>query len=292
MTRHARISAVVGLLLVTAGSAPARAACGDSGVSLQILGSGGPFGGGRASAGYIVWIDGVSRIMVDAGGGTFVRFHQAGATLPDLRLLALSHLHPDHASDIPALLWPRGGDLRVSGPSGSPAFPSMDDFLGGLVGPDGVFRVLSARVTLETVTVDVAASAPTDVLTEGRVRVRGLGVPHGSVPTVGYRVDVGDASVAFSSDQNGSNPAFTDFVRGVDVLVVHFAGSEASSGSATDLHARPSVWGQMAADADVGTLVLSHLSANQDLPENVAHLRSRYGGPLTIASDLLCVPVQ
>ncbi len=292
MRTAARFSILLGLLLVTSGLGPAWAACGGSGVALQVLGSGGPFGAGRASAGYIVWVDGASRIMVDAGGGTFVRFHQAGATLTDLQLLALSHFHPDHASDVPALLWPRGGSLRVAGPSGSAGFPSVADFLGGLFGPGGVFRVLGARVMLDTLTVNVADSEPTDVLRAGGVRVRGLGVPHGSVPAVGYRVDVGDASVAFSSDQNGSNPAFTDFVRDVDVLVVHFAGSEASAGAATDLHARPSVWGQMAADAGVGTLVLSHLSVNQNLEENVAHLRSTYGGPLTIASDLLCVMVE
>ena len=286
------VAVLIGLLFFTTGAASAWAACGDSGVSLQVLGSGGPFGAGRASAGYLVWVDGVSRVMVDAGGGTFVRFHQAGATLADLDLLALSHFHPDHASDLPALLWPRGADLLVAGPSGSPGFPSLDDFLGGLFGPDGVFRILNGRVTLDAVTVDVGADAPTAVLTEGQVRVRGLGVPHGSVPAVGYRVDVGDASLAFSSDQNGSNPAFTDFVRGVDVLVVHFAGSEASGGTATDLHAKPSVWGQMATDAGVGRLVLSHVSANQDLDQNLGHLRERYRGPLTIASDLLCVAVE
>ena len=270
----------------------AWAACGDSGVSVQVLGSGGPFGAGRASAGYIVWIDGVSRIMVDAGGGTFARFHESGARVPDLDLLALSHFHPDYASEVPALLWPRGGDLRVAGPSGSDGFPSVDDFLDGLVGPDGVFRILSSRVTLDTATVDVAASEPMEVLRDGRVRVRGLSVPHGTVPAVGYRVDVGDASVAFSSDQNGTDPAFTDFVRDVDVLVVHFAGSEESAGTPSDLHAKPSVWGQMASDAGVGTLLLSHLSANRDLDANIGHLRSRYRGPITVAEDLLCVTVE
>ncbi len=292
MRAAARVAILTGLLFVTAAVGPAWAACGDAGVSLQVLGSGGPFGAGRASAGYLVWVDGVSRVMVDAGGGTFVRFHQAGATLADLDLLALSHFHPDHASDVPALLLPRGGELMVAGPSGSQGFPSVDDFLGGLFGPDGVFRILNSRVALASMTVDVSAAEPTDVLTEGQLRVGGLGVPHGNVPAVAYRVDVGDASLAFSSDQNGSNPGFTDFVRGVDVLVVHFAGSEASAGAATDLHAKPSVWGQMATDAGVGRLVLSHVSENQDLDENLGHLRSRYRGPLTIASDLLCLAVE
>ena len=40
----------------------------------------------------------VARIMVDAGGGTFARFHEAGARVDDLELLALSHFHPDHSS--------------------------------------------------------------------------------------------------------------------------------------------------------------------------------------------------
>ncbi len=300
-----RVAVLSGLVCVSMGVGAVWAACGDSGVSVQVLGSGGPFGAGRASAGYIVWVDGVSRIMVDAGGGTFARFHQAGATLADLQLLALSHFHPDHASDVPALFWPRGGDLLVAGPSGSAEFPAVDAFLGGLFGPGGVFRVLGDRLTLDTVTVDVAVSESMDVLMEGRLRVRGRGVPHGAVPTVGYRVDVGDVSVAFSSDQNGTDPAFTDFVRDVDVLVVHFAGSEgavvapndfddtpALRGATRELHAKPSVWGQMASDAGVGTLVLSHLSANQDLDANMEHLRSRYRGPLTVASDLLCVPAQ
>ena len=271
-------------------------ACKDQILSVQVLGSGGPYGDGRASAGYIVWIDGISRIMVDAGGGTFARFHESGARLADLSLLALSHFHPDHASEVPALLWPRGGTIRVAGPSGNNRFPSVDDFLDGLVGPEGVFRILSPRVTLDTVTVNVSASEPRDILTEGKVRVRGLGVPHGTVPTVGYRIDVADASIAFSSDQNGTNPAFADFVRDVDVLVVHFAGSENSTAAdrtaTSDLHAKPSVWGQMASDAGVGTVVLSHLSANQDLDTNILHLRSRYRGPITVAEDLLCVSVE
>jgi hypothetical protein len=35
-----------------------------------------------------------------------------------------------------------------------------------------------------------------------------------------------------------------------------------------------------------------HLFANQNLEENMAYLRSRYGGSLRIASDLLYVTVE
>ena len=296
-----RLLAILGALLLVPAPAVAQVACEDGPVVLQVLGSGGPFGVGRASAGYLIWIDGFARIMVDAGGGTFTRFHEAGARVADLELLVLSHFHPDHSSEVPALLWVQPTDMTVSGPSGNEGYPSVGEYVTGLFGPEGVFRAVTHGEELRTVTVDVTGREPTDVFANGSISVRGLGVPHGIVPAVGYRIDVDDVSIAFSSDQNGSNPAFVEFASGVDVLVVHVAVPETQKGFGADLHARPSVWGQMATDAKVGMLVLSHLSsvaprnAKGDLPgfsEKLAHVRTRYEGPLVIAEDLMCIPVE
>ena len=278
----------------------AQAVCNDAPISLQVLGSGGPFGNGRASAGYLVWIDGSARIMVDAGGGTFTRFHEASARVDDLELLALSHLHPDHSAEVPALLWIKPTDMLVSGPTGSGDYPSIEQYVSGLFGPAGVFRSVTNGEGMRTLTIDVDRSTPTEVFANNNFQVHGIGVPHGVVPAVGYRVDVGDASIAFSSDQNASDPAFAEFARGVDVLVIHFAIPESQTGFGADLHARPSAWGKLATDADIGTLVLSHLSGiapkNADgsvagLDEKLEHLRTRYDGPVIVAEDLLCVPI-
>jgi ribonuclease BN (tRNA processing enzyme) len=59
----------------------------------------------RASTSYLLWIDAQAKILVDMGGGAFLRFGQAQAKFSDLSLIAISHLHPDHVSDLPALLW-------------------------------------------------------------------------------------------------------------------------------------------------------------------------------------------
>ncbi len=89
-------------------------------------------------------------------------------------------------------------------------------------------------------------------------------------------------------------------------MVVHLAVPETASGFGPALHAKPSVWGQMATDAGVGTLVLSHLSriaprrpqnagGGGDLPgfsERLSHVRSRYRGPIVIAEDLMCIPIE
>ena len=267
----------------------------ESRVQLQVLGSGGPRASlGRASAAYLVWIDGVGRILVDAGGGTKDPFHATGASFDDIDLVALSHLHPDHSAELPALLWPDGGSTRIAGPSAGDVFPSIDQWLDSLFGTGGAFEILAPRMELETVTVDVTAGEAVEVYRDGDVLVRGLGVPHGNVPTIGYRLDVGDASIAFASDQNGSNPAFAEFAEGVDVLVVHFGGPENSTGMIAALHAKPSVWGQMGAAADAGRVLVSHLNipSQQELETRLGFLRQNYHGPVTVAEDLMCLDVQ
>jgi ribonuclease BN (tRNA processing enzyme) len=271
------------------------AACLDRGVQVQILGSGGPGpSAGRASSGYVVWIDGVGRIMVDAGSGTKDQFHTAGASLEDIELLALSHFHPDHSAELPAILWPARSQGRLSGPTGADGFPSVSDFLERLFGQNGAFPVFADRVQFDVLTVDTAGRDVVEVWKADDVVVRGIGVPHANVPTIGYRIDVGDASIAFSSDQNGSDPSFIEFIQDVDVLVIHMTVGEDASGFGAQLHAKPSVWGQLATQGEVGRIVVSHISAPspQVLQARLDVLRDNYSGPVTVGEDLLCVAVN
>jgi len=74
-------------------------------VTLQVLGSSSPeMGDKRASSGYIVWVDGKSRVLIDFGGGASLRFEESGAKIQELDVILLTHLHIDHTADIPALL--------------------------------------------------------------------------------------------------------------------------------------------------------------------------------------------
>src|SRR5210317_411490 len=77
----------------------------SEGLSLQILGSGGPIADdGRASTSYLIWIDGKSRLMIDSGGGSFLRFAQATGNFESLDHIGISHFHTDHSTDLVALL--------------------------------------------------------------------------------------------------------------------------------------------------------------------------------------------
>jgi ribonuclease BN (tRNA processing enzyme) len=274
--------------------------CQASGVAVQILGSGGPrMSRDRASASYLVWIDGRSKILVDVGGGAFLRFGQAEARIEDLSLIAISHLHPDHVSDLPALLWGdmlRKAPLAIAGPSGNDAVPSFPTFLSHLFDQkQGAFRVLAGTlggsagrgIPLEVTVVDVTKGDASTVLGEGDVAVSAIGIPHGNIPALAYRVRTPKATIVFSTDQTGTNPRFVDFARGADALVMHLA---IAAGAASPLHASPAVVGRVARDAQVGRLLLSHIG-QFDLGAAVAEVKESYTGPLIVGADLQCTPV-
>ncbi|MDH3757049.1 MAG: MBL fold metallo-hydrolase [Gammaproteobacteria bacterium] len=287
-------------------AAPAQQCPPADGVALQVLGSGGPIADdGRASTGYIVWVDGRSRVLVDAGGGTFLRFGEAGASFVDLEFVGLSHFHTDHSADFPALLKSgnfsgREEPLPVAGPGPGGPFPGLGAWLDSMLADgSGAYGYLSGYLDgsgrlVKLVQQEVASDSekPVRVL-DGDITIDALPVPHAIVPALGYRVTTGDVSIVFASDQNGSSDAFIDFAKDATVLVMHLPIPEAATGAAIKLHARPSDVARVAKAAGAGTLVLSHFMARslQNLDANVDIVRTGFGGEVVVASDLACMVV-
>lgn len=66
-----------------------------------VLGSGGPdLRDKRASASSLVWQDGKSLLLIDAGGGSAFRFGESGARMSQLEAILFTHFHADHSSDL------------------------------------------------------------------------------------------------------------------------------------------------------------------------------------------------
>jgi ribonuclease BN (tRNA processing enzyme) len=286
--------------------------CGAGPVAVQILGSGGPrLNPSRASSSYLLWLDGQARILVDMGGGAHQRFGQSQAKLEDLWMVGISHLHPDHVSDLPAFLWlsheVRKEPLIIFGPSGNDAAPDFSTFLGRLFDektgafpvlgstlgtPQGsvrldIGRVVAGGVHLDVGMVDAAKADPSMVFHREQTTVTAQGIPHGNMPTLAYRVQTGNVSVVFSSDQNGTDPKFVEFARGANVLIMHLA---IAPDAVNPLHATPAVVGRIAQEAGVGRLIVSHFGLF-DLDAAIADLRKFYGGPLIVGADMQCTPV-
>jgi ribonuclease BN (tRNA processing enzyme) len=263
----------------------------------------------------LVWIDGKSKLLIDAGGGTFVRFGEAGGRLVDLDIALISHFHADHVSDLPAFLWGAFLSGRVDrkltfiGPTGNDNYPDIHTFLRSFVAEDkGLFPQLS-KFPLEVISADAMGTEVSTVFQDRDLEIQALGVPHANLPTLAFKIILGERSVVFGSDQNGQNPVFRQFIRNVDLLIMHLSISETpglAAGEAIsllDLHAPPSLIGQIAASGNANTLVLSHLMgldknnsrsryfSLNNLQSNLEHVRREYNGIVIQAEDLLCIPI-
>ena len=170
------------LLLSGMSSAALAQSCSGSPVAVEVLGSGAPgLLKDRANTSYLLWVGNQAKILVDAGGGAYVRFGQSGAKFTDLSMILVSHLHPDHASDLPGILWSgrqqRNDTLPIVGPSGNDAAPSFTTFLNRQFDPKtGSFQVLGSLYTgpgmkLDASVVDVTKQEPTTVYDRDGIKV-------------------------------------------------------------------------------------------------------------------------
>jgi ribonuclease BN (tRNA processing enzyme) len=275
-------------------------------VWLQVLGSGGPeLTDQRASSGYLVWQDGRARILVDMGPGSMLRYEQSGARIEDLDVILLTHLHVDHSADLPALIkaaffTERTRDLPVYGPTGNALMPDTAAFVQSLFAdPAGAYRYLAGYLTGDEAfrllphNVSATGTAVQTVVEGQGFKITATPVHHGPVPALAWRVDIAGRSLAFSGDMNGDNHTLPKLAEGVDVLVAHHAIPQDATGVARNLHMPPSVIGEIAAEAKVTQLVLSHRMQRTlgREAESQREIRKRYAGPLVFAEDGQCFRV-
>lgn len=300
------------LLMAAAPAVSSAAVCTGKGIELQVLGSGGPeLVDARASSGYLVWVDGKAKIMVDAGGGTALRFRQAGAKMADLDMILLTHLHTDHAADLPALIKSgifeeRKRALPIYGPPGNEVMPSTVEFLEDLFDKKrGTYRYLKEMVSLDDQR-GAYRLEPHDtvlgeheiktVLESGPFRIIGSPMIHHKIPAVGWRIEVGGKTIVFSGDTNGDNGNLEILAKDADIFIAHNAVEEGTHFGPRSLHMPPSVIGRIAADAKVKSLVLSHFLLGYHTldkqSESQKEIAKKYSGPMAFAKDLDCFPVK
>lgn len=322
VSRHP-IRPVVAALLLTAASGTTmgvttrtaesstdrHAGCGASGVALQVLGSGGPeLQDRRASTSYLLWRAGIPRVLVDSGGGSALRFGESGATMSDLDVILLSHLHVDHTADLTALVKSsffeeRHRPLPLFGPAGNANFPATRQFIQAQFGsPNGAYHYLSDFVTpgaadsylLESHNVAPDAHEVREIYDTGGIHIFAARVVHGGVPALAYRVEMDNVSVAFSGDTDGNNGNLEKIASNASLFVAHNAVPEGATGAERSLHMPPSVIGKIAATAAVKHLVLSHrmLRTLGRETQSLAAIRASYGGIVNFADDLQCFPIK
>jgi ribonuclease BN (tRNA processing enzyme) len=297
------------LALVLSGS-PAHAQASAAPLELVVLGSGGPGATGRAASAYLVLIAGIPRILVDAGPGAFARLGEAKLSLANVDIVLLTHLHIDHAGELPGLFKARAVSssdpivFKVWGPEGSRGrnhganFPSTSRFIQLLFGPTGAFAYLSdfsAPMTIQPHDIPAQAGAstvPQVIFSEDNLRITAIAGHHRDAPAVIYRIDYAGRSVAFSGDIDAQGlPNLRTIASKSDLLVFNSVVLDPPNSPPVlyTLHTPPHAIGELAKNAGVHRLLLSHLSpATEEMHDAVLKsIHENFTGPVSLAEDLM-----
>ena len=291
----------------------------DSTLAVTVLGSGGPMVTvDRASPGYLVYVDGVPRIMMDGGGGTCLSLGQGRiVNLERLDMWLFSHLHIDHCAEFPAIMksmyylrrsYNTNNPLTIIGPEGGGKFPGTTEFVDKMFNPkDGIFAYLhdfletvyAPPMKLETRDVPYDYTAITDprvVFEKDGIQISSIPVMHGpdlATPSVAFRVDYGGKSITYSGDLNSDTGNLLTLAMGSDVLIYDASLSPAQRMDPPGMyHSLPGEIGQTAQAAGVRTLVLSHFMppyTDRKTQEIVDGVKRFYTGEVVLATDLLTV---
>jgi len=238
-----------------------------SDVFTTVLGGCGAWpGAGQACSGYLIEHDGF-RLLVDPGYAVVPRLlERIGAEEVDAVLV--SHGHPDHCADLHPLL-----RARAFGDAPAPPLPVH-------ALPGAVDRVLALDRTVRDAHA-VREFAAGDRFEVGPFRVDTWQLPH-FMPNAGVRLAAAGTVLAYTGD-TGPSPAIADLARGADLFLAEATyAEEVPADSAAYLS---SAWqaGEVAARADVGRLLLTHLQPATAPAGAVAAARRAYRGEIAVA---------
>jgi len=288
--------------------APFRAFA-QSPTRLVLLGTGGGprvTAKGRAKPATLIVANGVPYV-IDCGDGVALQLVRAGVALDSLRYVFITHQHSDHNLDYGNLIydaWAAGLKKPVDA-YGPPPLAAMTEAYWQLNRFDIETRIADeGRVDLRKLVTAHEFAKDGEVMKNDDVRVTAARVRHPPITQAyAYRFDCPGRSIVISGD-TAYSPELVSLAKGADVLVCEamlLAGLErllAKVPNAATLrehllasHVVAEDAGRIAAEAGVGTLVLSHLVPGDDpaiteaMWEEAA--RKRFGGKIVVGRDLL-----
>jgi ribonuclease BN (tRNA processing enzyme) len=269
-----------------------------------VLGAGGPgLDDGSASSGYLVWVDGRARVLVDTGPGTALNYEKSGADFADLVAIVYTHLHPDHSSDLPAFVQGseqagRTEDLPLYGPAGNDLVPGVNDWIDRLIGPNGSWPLLSDYLSslssggykLIPYQMDASGRSAANAFRRDGISLTAIPTDNGRVPALAWRVDVEGVGITFTGDTANRRQTVAGLAEGSAILVAHHAVPESVRGAERERHMPPSQIGRIAEQADVNMVILSHRTARTRGRESQSRdvIRESFRGGLVFANDLEC----
>jgi len=282
---------------------------------LWLLGTGTPTPSlRRMCSGYVVQT-GDDTIVFDHGFGAHHRLLELGLRATDVSHAFLSHHHYDHIGDYPRLLltrWDQGAgripELCVYGP------PGLELITQRLIADDGAFGLDLISRTRNQASIDVYRARggegerarphpvlrelrPGEVVRHGDWSVEVAEVNHFAphLTSYGYRLEAEGKSFVYSGD-TGPCRALAALARNCDVLVhmCHYLTGTAPSKTFAAFTMGHIEVAQLAREANVKSLVLSHVTEQFDRPgmreQVLREVFEIYKGHVYFGEDLTEVP--
>jgi len=270
-------------------------------MKVVLLGTGCPQVDPQRMGPAVLILAGGRRLLFDCGSGVTQRLVQAGTKGPEIDALFLTHLHSDHVVDFHQLIvssWHQGRDRpwKVFGPPGTIAFVERS---AALWKPEIELRVAhEKRPSAAGLDVQVKEFADGQTL-RGGVTVTPVKVNHDPFPEVyGFIVEHEGRRFVHSADTIVWQPLI-EAARGADCLLHEvfikremrpIDGIRTQEGieAVASYHTLSTEVGMVAAEADVGVLILNHFVPTRfDREALVAEVRAHWSGPLILGEDLM-----
>lgn len=247
--------------------------------------------------------------VIDAGSGVTLNLEVAGIDLAKLQNVFITHHHSDHNIDMGNLVLQAWGTNK------------RDRF--DLYGPAPIKQMMRDFLSLSKVDIDIrqdeegrpelvplvhAHEVPEDggeVMSDDRVKVSCVPVPHFKIPTYAYRFDAPTRSVVFSGD-TGPSDRLVELATGADVLVheVMYKPAIQKMFETVDdsprlidhlekAHTTTEQLGKIATRAKVKTLVLYHFVPGSDPSITdemwVRDIRKDFDGEIVVGRDMMLI---
>jgi ribonuclease BN (tRNA processing enzyme) len=247
-------------------------------------------------------VEGRPRVLIDVGPGTFLRLGEMQLDLRALDIVLLTHLHVDHAGDLPGFILARAvtGEgpmtFRIAGPAGSGSYPSTTEFVASLFGDHGAFAYVPTftQSDLQFSVTDLPTITASDarlVIEDDVLNVSAISVDHGDVPAMAYRIEHAGRALVVTGDLASKNDNVVTLAAGSDLLVYDTAVMDppGSAEGLYELHTTPKRIGEVATRARVKSLLLSHLTGRVvDHADEVMHsVQTGFKGEVRLAYDCM-----
>lgn len=244
------------------------------GFELIVLGANGTFPTDQGAAtGFLLRGNG-SAIWIDAGTGTFANL-QRYLNFFDIDAVVISHLHLDHIMDIYPLYYALRYSRESRGPTGLPVYApeGAESFLGRILSAEGC----DFEGYLKFTDIHAGDQVQLGAFSFGFIKSR-----H-PIETMAMRIELGGNAMAYTSDTAPSDD-LVHLAKGVDLLIAE-ASLQESVPKLAEVHMTAEEAGQLAAEADVGRLVLTHLSPGLDPKISLNQAARHFSGEILLAAD-------